>query len=104
MLETDQQLTAPQTKELRERWDEQTKGDGAGGTPILAWGLKAKPVTVTAQDGHPRIQGSVALGRPRISLRAAIVRSPPIANSLSRMTPSNGHGNPSDWHDRRELQ
>ncbi|WP_245265914.1 phage portal protein [Bradyrhizobium japonicum] len=38
MLETDQQLTAPQTKELRERWDEQTKGDGAGGTPILAWG------------------------------------------------------------------
>lgn len=52
MLETDQQLTAPQTKELRERWDEQTKGDGAGGTPILAWGLKAKPVTVTAQDGQ----------------------------------------------------
>jgi HK97 family phage portal protein len=52
MLETDQQLTAPQTKELRERWDEQTKGEGAGGTPILAWGLKAKPVTVTAQQGE----------------------------------------------------
>jgi len=52
MLETDQQLTATQTKELRERWDEQTKGENAGGTPILAWGLKAKPVTTSANDGQ----------------------------------------------------
>lgn len=52
MLETDQQLTADQTAELRKRWDEQTKGDNAGGTPILAWGLKAKPVTTSANDGQ----------------------------------------------------
>jgi len=51
MLETDQQLNAEQTRQLRERWDEQTKGDGAGGTPILAWGLKAKEVTGSAKDG-----------------------------------------------------
>ncbi len=50
MLETDQQLSAEQTKDLRKRWDEQTKGANAGGTPILAWGLKAKPVTVAAGD------------------------------------------------------
>jgi len=50
MLETDQQLTAEQTKDLRTRWDEQTKGENAGGTPILAWGLKAKAVTVGAGD------------------------------------------------------
>ena len=42
MLETDQQLTAPQTEELRKRWQDQTTGDNAGGTTILAWGLKAK--------------------------------------------------------------
>lgn len=52
MLETDQQLTIPQIQELREAWDRQTKGENAGGTPILAWGLKAKPVTGTADDGQ----------------------------------------------------
>lgn len=52
MLETDQQLTAIQTKELRDRWNEQTQGENAGGTPILAWGLKAKPVEANAKDGQ----------------------------------------------------
>lgn len=52
MLETDQQLNAEQTAELRRRWNEQTQGDGAGGTPILTWGLKAKPVTTNANDGR----------------------------------------------------
>lgn len=51
MLETDQQLTAEQTKALRERWAEQTTGANAGGTPILTWGLKAKEVTTNAKDG-----------------------------------------------------
>lgn len=52
MLETDQQLTKEQTEELRRRWNEQTQGENAGGTPILAWGLKAKPVSATASDGQ----------------------------------------------------
>jgi HK97 family phage portal protein len=52
MLETDQQLTVDQVRQLRESWDAQTKGDGAGGTPILAWGLKAKPVTGKAADAQ----------------------------------------------------
>jgi HK97 family phage portal protein len=42
ILETEQQLTAPQTDELRKRWNEQTTGENAGGTVITAWGLKAK--------------------------------------------------------------
>ena len=50
MLETDQQLTADQANELRKRWNEQTTGEHAGGTPILAWGLKAKPVSITPAD------------------------------------------------------
>jgi HK97 family phage portal protein len=52
MLETDQQLTADQTKQLRELWNAQTQGENAGGTPILTWGLKAKPVTLSAADGR----------------------------------------------------
>jgi len=52
MLETDQQLTREQALQLRASWDEQTKGGAAGGTPILSWGLKAKPVTTTANDGQ----------------------------------------------------
>lgn len=52
MLETDQQLTVEQTKQLREAWDLQTKGANAGGTPILTWGLKAKPVAVSPRDGQ----------------------------------------------------
>lgn len=52
MLETDEKLTADQTRELRRAWDEQTKGENAGGTPILAWGLKAKPVSITPADSR----------------------------------------------------
>lgn len=51
MLETEQQLTKDQTEALRQRWNEQTTGENAGGTPILAWGLKAKEVTGSAKDG-----------------------------------------------------
>ena len=50
MLETDEKLTRDQIRELREGWNEQTQGENAGGTPILAWGLKAKPVTGSADD------------------------------------------------------
>lgn len=52
MLETDQQLTADQTRDLRARWNEQTQGENAGGTPILTWGLKAKPSDFKAKDGE----------------------------------------------------
>jgi HK97 family phage portal protein len=52
MLETDQQLTKEQTADLRKRWNEQTTGENSGGTAILAWGLKAKPVETKANDGQ----------------------------------------------------
>lgn len=52
VLETDQSLTKEQTAALRAAWDAQTKGENAGGTPILAWGLKAKQVTSNAKDGQ----------------------------------------------------
>jgi len=52
ILETDQELTKERAKDLRDRWDAQTQGDGAGGTPILSWGLKARPVTIGAGDAR----------------------------------------------------
>jgi len=52
VLETDQQLSREQTRDLRAAWDEQTKGEKAGGTPILAWGLKANKITQSNADGQ----------------------------------------------------
>lgn len=52
ILETDQQLTRDQSAALRAFWDEQTKGDNAGGTPILTWGLKARPISMSANDSR----------------------------------------------------
>lgn len=49
-LNTDASLTAEQVQELRERWNEQSQGLNAGGTPILANGLKWNPMTVAAKD------------------------------------------------------
>jgi HK97 family phage portal protein len=52
VLETDQQLTKQQTEDLRARWNEQTQGENAGGTPIMAWGLKAKAMQTSAHDAQ----------------------------------------------------
>lgn len=51
-LETDEKLTPEQTAQLRAVWDAQTQGENAGKTPILTWGLKAKPVATTAHDAQ----------------------------------------------------
>jgi HK97 family phage portal protein len=52
MLETDEKLTRDEIADLRASWNEQTNGQNAGGTPILAWGLKAKPVITNANDNQ----------------------------------------------------
>jgi phage portal protein BeeE len=36
--------TKTEADDLRQRWDAQTRGDNAGGTPILSWGFKAKEI------------------------------------------------------------
>lgn len=52
VLATDQIFTAEQSRQLREAWDAQTRGDGAGGTPILTAGLKPMTVGASAQDSQ----------------------------------------------------
>jgi HK97 family phage portal protein len=51
VLATDMLLTKEQVDQVRQRWDEQSKGLGTGGTPILTQGLKpvAMP-TISAED------------------------------------------------------
>lgn len=53
VLSTDMKLDKTQVEELRERWNAQSRGLGAGGTPILTAGLKpvAMPTT-SAEDSQ----------------------------------------------------
>jgi HK97 family phage portal protein len=52
VITTDERLSVEQMKDLREQWDQQSRGLGAGGTPILAWGLKPQPWASTARDAQ----------------------------------------------------
>ncbi len=52
VLTTDQILTLEQTRDLRAAWNEQAFGMAKGGTPILTAGLKAQPISVSAQDSQ----------------------------------------------------
>jgi HK97 family phage portal protein len=50
VLQSEKEFTRPQINELRAQWNEQSQGLGAGGTPILGWGLKWEPVSVAPKD------------------------------------------------------
>src|SRR5215831_4830240 len=52
VLSTDQVLDKDQVQFLRDRWDEQVKGLGAGGTPILTAGLKVQPWAIGGRDAQ----------------------------------------------------
>lgn len=52
ILSTDEKLTPEQAADLRKRWNEQTTGLNAGGTPILSWGIKPTMIANTAQDAQ----------------------------------------------------
>jgi phage portal protein BeeE len=52
MLETDAAVTKEQTEACANGGMSRRTGENAGGTPILAWGLKAKPVSVSPADSR----------------------------------------------------
>lgn len=66
MLATDSILTREQTKELRAAWDAQTRGENAGGTPILTAGLK--PVTVSAKAVDAQVAELLKMSDQHIAL------------------------------------
>jgi HK97 family phage portal protein len=66
MLSTDSILKIEQVKELRAAWDAQTRGDGAGGTPILTAGLK--PVVVSAKAVDAQVAELMKMSAQNIAL------------------------------------
>ena len=52
VLSTDLVLDRAQVEELRQRWDEQSRGLKAGGTPILTAGLRVSPWAGTFRDAQ----------------------------------------------------
>lgn len=52
VLSTDMVLDKEQVAQLRERWNEQSKGLAAGGTPILTAGLKMQAISTNAHDAQ----------------------------------------------------
>jgi len=52
VLSTDLVLSREQTQEIRDRWNEQSKGLHQGGTPILTAGLKVHPWSTPAKDAQ----------------------------------------------------
>jgi HK97 family phage portal protein len=52
ILETDEKPSQEMAEEIRARWNAQTQGVNAGGTPILTWGLKAHEIKSNAVDGQ----------------------------------------------------
>jgi HK97 family phage portal protein len=52
VITTDLNLSEDQTRQARQRWDEQTKGANAGGTPILTGGLKWEVANQNSRDAQ----------------------------------------------------
>ena len=52
VLQTDQKLTAEQTRELRDRWEEMSRGLNSGRVPILSSGLTWRQMGLSADDAQ----------------------------------------------------
>jgi len=52
VLSSDMELTADQMKQLRQAWDEQSKSLNSGGVPILGYGMKWQPLSMSSQDAE----------------------------------------------------
>ena len=52
VLTTDQVLSKDQVEALRKRWDDQSTGLNAGGTPILTGGLKPQLINIRSRDAQ----------------------------------------------------
>jgi HK97 family phage portal protein len=52
VLTTEEKLTKLQMDELRDAWYARSRGLATGEVPILGWGLKWNPMTITSQDAQ----------------------------------------------------
>jgi HK97 family phage portal protein len=52
VLSTEEKLTKDQMTALRDAWHEKSRGLNAGDVPILSWGLKWQPFSITSEDAQ----------------------------------------------------
>lgn len=52
ILSTEQALTTEQVNNLRSAWESMTRGMAAGKVPVLQWGFKWQPMTITSEDAQ----------------------------------------------------
>jgi HK97 family phage portal protein len=79
VLSTDLQLSREQVTELRDRWNEQSKGLHAGGVPILTSGLKVQPWTTGPPAKDMQVAELLKLTQDHIAL---VYRIPPAVLGL----------------------
>lgn len=72
VMETELKLKKEDKDALRASWDEQTKGQNAGGTPILSHDLKWKPMSINAVDAE-----MIAMYQMTVLDIARVFRVPP---------------------------
>lgn len=66
VLTSEEKLTKEQVLDLRALWEAQTRGSGAGGTPILPRGMKVAPLGSTAKDAE--LAETMKMGREAVAL------------------------------------
>ena len=52
VLSTEEKLTQEQMSVLRKAWQDRSQGMNAGDVPILGWGIKWQPMTITSEDAQ----------------------------------------------------
>jgi HK97 family phage portal protein len=67
VLSTDMVLDKDQVQALRDRWDEQSRGLGRGGTPILTAGLKPVPLS-SANAENSQLADIMKMSEQRVAL------------------------------------
>ena len=85
VLGTDEKLTREQMAQLREAWEAQSTGNNSGRIPILGYGMKWQPMSLTSQDA----QMVEAFGMTVESI-SRVFRVPlPMINSMAGSTFNN---------------
>ena len=93
VLSTDEKLDGQKIEMLRQAWNARSRGLNAGEVPILSWGLKWQPMTITSQDAQ-----LVEAYRMSIEDIARVYRVPlPLINDYSKATYNNTEQLISAW-------
>ena len=93
VLTTEEKLTRGQMDDLRDAWYKRSRGLASGEVPILGWGLKWNPMTITSEDAQ-----LIEAYRMSIEDIARVFRVPlPLIGEYSKATYNNTEQLISSW-------